>query len=208
MPGNLDWRDIKINLLFSAERDKEVSKKDARQRKFNEIYGIEPSKPKEKVENNFNYNNRNLIEQATKNLYTDLNLAKIKKISENISQIQGNEFINNSSIYKDNINKNGEIKTFEINNSKINEKEIEKAFADKGIHIYEIKEKDTSIMGNMKYNKIVFKIIKNKNGKDFDKKIKGLKKEFKNNKNIDIKTYKKSLAPKKKNADLFPSSLK
>ena len=63
-------------------------------------------------------------------------------------------------------------------------------------------------MGNMKDNKIVFKIIKNKNGKDFDKKIKGLKKEFKNNKNIDIKTYKKSLAPKKKNADLFPSSLK
>ena len=205
LPGNLDWRDIRINLLFSAERDKEVSKKDARTRKFNEIYGSEPSKPKEKVEDNFNYNNRDLIEQATKSLYNDLNEAKIKKISENISQMQGNEFVNNSSIYKDKNNKNDEIKTFEVNNSQINEKEIEKAFADKGIHIYEIKEKDTSVTGNIKDNKIVFKIRENKNDKDFNKKIKDIKRDFKNNKKVDIKT---SLPIKKKNVDLLPSSLK
>ena len=205
LPGNLDWRDIKTNLLFNQERDNDVIKKDARQRKFNEIYGTEPSKPKEKLDNNFNFNNRNLIEQATKNLYNNLNQDKIKKISENISQIQGNEFVNNSSIYKDKNNINNEIKTFEINNISINEKEIEKAFADKGIHVYEIKEKDISVTGNIKDNKIVFKIRENKNDKYFDEKIKDIKKSFKNNKKVDIKT---SLPQKKKNVDLLPSSLK
>ena len=119
--------------------------------------------------------------------------------------MQGNEFVNNSSIYKDKNNKNDEIKTFEVNNSQINEKEIEKAFADKGIHIYEIKEKDTSVTGNIKDNKIVFKIRENKNDKDFNKKIKDIKRDFKNNKKVDIKT---SLQQSKKNGDLIPNSLK
>ena len=204
LPSNLDWRNDKINLLFNSERDKEVIKKNARQRKFNEIYGAEPSKPKEKVEDNFKDNNRKLIEQATKNMYSDLNQAKIKKISENISQIQGNQFVDDSSKYKQK-NNNNEAKTYEINSDKINEKEIEKAFADKGLHIYDIKEGPTSILGNMKNNKIVFKVRENKNDKDFDKKIKELQNDFKENKKADIKTPVQS---KKKNVDLIPSSLK
>ena len=204
LPSNLDWRNDKINLLFNSERDKEVIKKNARQRKFNEIYGAEPSKPKEKVEDNFKDNNRKLIEQATKNMYSDLNQAKIKKISENISQIQGNQFVDDSSKYKQK-NNNNEAKTYEINSDKINEKEIEKAFADKGLHIYDIKDGPTSIMGNMKSNKIVFKVRENKNDKDFDKKIKELQNDFKENKKADIKT---PVQPKKKNVDLIPSSLK
>ena len=58
LPIKVDWRDSKTNLLFNSEKDKEVIKKDARQRKFKEIYGTEPSKPKERVENNFKINDR------------------------------------------------------------------------------------------------------------------------------------------------------
>ncbi len=47
-------------------------------------------------------------------MYSDLNQAKIKKISENISQIQGNQFVDDSSKYKQK-NNNNEAKTYEIN---------------------------------------------------------------------------------------------
>ena len=57
-----------------------------------------------------------------------------------------------------------------MNDDKINEKETEKVFADKGLHIYDIKDGPTSIMGHMKSNKIVFKVRENKHDKDFDKK--------------------------------------
>ena len=205
-PNNLDWRDAKTNLLFNSEKDIEIIKRNARQRKFKEIYGTEPSKPKEKTEDNFKINDRKIIEQETKNMYSGLNQDKIKRISENISQIQGNEFISNSCRFKGKNVNNREIKSFEINNSKINGKEIEKAFADKGIHIYDIKEEKTLVLGNIKDNKIVFKIRENKNDNDFDNKIKDIKNEFKTNKNIDIKSS--SQHPKKKNADLLPSTLK
>ena len=205
LPSNLDWKDTKTNLLFNSEKDKEVIKKDARQRKFNEIYGTEPSKPKEKAENNFKNNDRNLIDQTMKKMYNDLNQAKIKKISENVSQIQGNQFVDKSSKYKEKNNQNNEVISYEINCNRIHEKEIEKAFANKGLHIYDIKEGPTSVMGNISDNKIVFKVRENKNDKDFDKKIKEIKKEFKINKKVDIKT---AVQPKKKNVDLLPSSLR
>ena len=205
LPSNLDWKDAKTNLLFNSEKDKEAIKKDARQRKFNEIYGTEPSKPKEKAENNFKQNDRNLIEQAIKKMYNDLNPTKIKKISENVSQIQGNQFVDKSSKYKEKNNQNNEVISYEINCNRIHEKEIEKAFANKGLHIYDIKEGPTSVIGNIKDNKIVFKVRENKDDKEFDKKIKEIKKEFKNNKKVDIKT---AVQPKKKNVDLLPSSLR
>ena len=138
-------------------------------------------------------------------MYNDLNASKIKKISENISQIQGNQFLNTSSTFKEKRNRNEINKSFEIKNSKITEKEIEKAFADKGIHIYDIKEESTPIIWNMKDNKIVFKIRENKNDKEFENKIKNIQDDFKNNKKIDIK---ETALKKNKNVDIIPSSLK
>ena len=206
MPDNLDWRDAKTTLMFNSEKNKDIMKKDARQRKFEEIYGTDPILPKERVENNFHINDRNLIEKATKNMYSDLNQDKVRRISENISQIQGNQFVDNSSKYKENDNKNENVREYELNCNNVNEKEIEKAFADKGLHIYDIKEKDISVIGKKKDNKISFKIRENKNDQEFDNKIKDIQNDFKNKKKVDIKTSVKQ--QQKKNIDLIPNSLK
>ena len=204
IPLNLDWRDTKTNLLFNSEMNKDIMKKDARQRKFKEIYGSDPVIPKQKAENNFKINDRNLIEKATKEKNPDLNEAKIKKISENISQIQGDQFINKSSKFKIK-NNNDDIKSFEINSDNINQRELEKAFADKGIKIYDVKENTDSILGNNKNNKITFKVRNNDYDKDFNKKINSIKNEFKNKKNAEIKIFSQE---DKKRLDLIPSSVK
>ena len=204
IPLNLDWRDTKTNLLFNSEMNKDIMKKDARQRKFKEIYGSDPVIPKQKAENNFKINDRNLIEKATKEKNPDLNEAKIKKISENISQIQGDQFINKSSKFKIK-NNNDDIKSFEINSDNINQRELEKAFADKGIKIYDVKENTDSILGNNKNNKITFKVRNNDYDKDFNKKINSIKNEFKNKKKAEIKTFSQE---DKKRLDLIPSSVK
>ena len=204
IPLNLDWRDTKTNLLFNSEMNKDIMKKDARQRKFKEIYGSDPIIPKQKAENNFKINDRNLIEKATKEKNPDLNEAKIKKISENISQIQGDQFINKSSKFKIK-NNNDDIKSFEINSDNINQRELEKAFAYKGIKIYDVKENTDSILGNNKNNKITFKVRNNDYDKDFNKKITSIKNEFKNKKNAEIKIFSQE---DKKRLDLIPSSVK
>ena len=204
LPDNLDWKDSKTSLLFNSEKNKDIMKKDARQRKFKEIYGTEPSLPKERVENHFKINARNSIDLATKNMYSELNQDKVKRISENISQIQGNQFVNNSSKYKENSNRNGVEKSYEINSNNINEREIEKAFAEKGIHIYDLRE-EISVTGNKKDNKIIFRLKKNENDNEFENKIKEIQGDFKNNKKGDMKI---SLQQSKKNGDLIPNSLK
>ena len=206
LPMNLDWRDTKTNLLFNGESNKEILKKDARQRKFKEIYGSDPAIPKERTENNFKVNDRNIIEKTTKEMNPDLNQAKIKKISENISQLQGNQFINDSSKYKiKNNNNEDNIKLYEINSKDINQKEIERAFAEKGIKIFDIKEDIDSIFGNKKNNRITFKIRDNEYDKNFDSKVKSVQKEFKNNKNLEIKAFSEQ---EKKKTDLIPNTLK
>ena len=206
LPRNLDWRDTKTNLLFNGESNREILKKDARQRKFKEIYGSDPAIPKERAENNFKINDRNLIEKTTKEMNPDLNQAKIKKISENISQLQGNQFINDSSKYKMKNNSNEDnIKLYEINSKDINQKELERAFAEKGIKIFDIKEDIDSIFGNKKNNKIIFKIRDNEYDKNFDSKVKSVQNELKNKKNVEIKVF--SEQEKKKN-DLIPNTIK
>ena len=206
LPMNLDWRDTKTNLLFNGEMNKDIMKKDARQRKFEEIYGTDPVIPKERTENNFKTNDRKLIEKTTKEINPEFNQAKIKKISENISQIQGNEFLNDSSKYKiKNNNAEDNIKLYEINAKNINQKEIERAFAEKGIRIYDVKEKVDSIFGVNKDNKITFKIRDNENDKDFNAKIKNVQNDFKNKRNVEIKPVSQQ---EKKQADLIPNSIK
>ena len=206
MPRNLDWRDTKTNLLFNGEMNKNIMKKDARQRKFNEIYGSDAIIPKERAENNFKTNDRNLIEKTTKQMNPDLNQAKIKKISEGISQIQGNQFLNDSSKYKiKNTNADDNIQLYEINSKNINKKEVEKAFAEKGIKIYDVKENIDSILSSEKNNRITFKIRDNENDKDFNNKIKDVQYEFKKRNNAEIKTL---FQEEKKKADLIPNSIK
>ena len=206
LPMNLDWRDTKTNLLFSGEMNKNIMKKDARQRKFNEIYGSDAIIPKQRAENNFKTNDRNLIEKTTKQMNPDLNQAKIKKISEGISQIQGNQFLNDSSKYKiKNTNADDNIQLYEINSKNINKKEVEKAFAEKGIKIYDVKENIDSILSSEKNNRITFKIRDNENDKDFNNKIKDVQNEFKKRNNAEIKTL---FQEEKKKADLIPNSIK
>ena len=206
LPCNLDWKNEKVNLLFNSERNEDIMHKDARQRKLKELYGVEPSSfnGKGKGGKNIKNSERKLIEQATKQTYSNLNQSKIKKLSENVSEIQGNQFVNNSSKYKTHKDFYNNFNTYEIHNKNINEKEIEKAFAEKGIHIYDVKEENISIIGNKKDNKIVFKIRENKNDKDFDNKIKEVQNDFKNKKKINIKAF---VQQKKKGGDLIPNSL-
>ena len=206
LPPNLDWRDTKTNLLFNGEMNKDIMKKDARQRKFKEIYGSDATIPKERAENNFKTNDRNLIEKKTKQMNPNLNQAKIKKISENISQIQNNQFINDSSKYKiKNNNEEDNIKLYEINSKNINKKEVEKAFAEKGIKIYDVKENIDSILSSDKNNRITFKIRDNENDKDFNNKIKNVQNVFKERNNAEIKTLSQE---EKKKVDLIPNSIK
>ena len=206
LPMNLDWRDTKTNLLFNNETNKEIMKKDARQRKFKELYGSNPEIPKERVENNFKTNDRNLIEKKTKEMNPDYNEAKIKMISSNISQIQGNQFLNESSRYKiKNKYDEDNNKIYEINSKDINKEEIQRAFAQRGIKIYDVKEESDAIFGNNKNNKITFKIRDNEYDEEFNSKIKNIQNDFKNNKRAEIKVF----SQKEKNKiDLIPNSVK
>ena len=201
-PSNLDWKNEKISLLFNSERNEDIMNIDARQRKLKDLYGVEPSSPKEKKLTIIKKNKSKILEQTVKDSY-NLNNANIKKLSESV----GNLYVNNLTKYKTKNNFNNDFKIYEIEgkkNKNINEKEIAKAFAEKGIHIFDIREKNFSVTENKKYNKIVFKIRENKNDKDFDNKIKEIQNDFKNKKKINIKT---SNQQKKKNVDLIPNSL-
>ena len=204
LPMNLDWRDEKTNLLFNGEMNKDIMKKDARQRKFKELYGSGPSIKKERAENNFKINDRKIIEKTAKENNPNLNEAKIKKISENISQIQGNEFLNNSSKYKNkNSNNEDNIKLFEVNSKYIGKKEIERAFAQRGIKIYDVKEESDAIFIN-KDNKITFKIRENEYDKDFNSKMQNIKNELIKEK-AEIKEYSQQ---EKNKGDLIPNSIR
>ena len=202
LPMNLDWRDTKTNLLFNGEMNKDIMKKDARQRKFKELYGSEPAIKKERIENNFKINDRKIIEKMTKENNPNLNEAKIKRISENISQIQGNQFLNN---YRQVDNKKEDnIKLFEVNSKNLGKREIEKAFAQRGIKIYDVKEESDAIFGVNKDNKITFKIRENEYDKDFDSKIQDIKNKFIKEK-TEIKVYSQQA---KNKGNLIPNSVR
>ena len=202
IPGNLDWKNEKLNLLFNTERNEEIMQTDARQRKLKELYGVEPSSPKEKGIKIIRKNKSKIIEQTGKDSFSNLNHDNIKKLSESVGNLLGYNF----SKYKTKNDFNNDFKIYETqskNNKNINEKEIEKAFAQKGIHIYDVREENLSVTGNKKGNQIVFKIRENKNDENFNNKIKELQNDFKNKKRINIKPSDKK---KKKNVDVIPNS--
>ena len=88
LPSKLDWRNPNLYLYFPQSKNENIMKQNARQRKFNNIYGKDPAFSKEKTFEEFKSDNRPEIEEAAKNNYKNLTYSKIKKISDNISQMQ------------------------------------------------------------------------------------------------------------------------
>ena len=213
LPIKLDWRDDKTYLLFPQSKNRDIIKQNPRQKKFKNLYGSQPTIPKQKLGEEFNSDQRKEVEQMAKNYYKDINYSKMKKICGNISQFQIND---NNKILNEQINYNkNDIKTkiYEIiqrknkdNYNIINIEEIRKKFANKGIHIYDIEENMNIIMDNKIMNKINFKIRDNKNDKTTTEKIKQIKQEFDNDKII----MKEKIENKKENNnynDIMPIKL-
>jgi hypothetical protein len=168
-------------------------KKSARERKFKNAYGADPILPKKKLGQEFTSDDRPKIDEAMKNNYQNLiNYSKMKRITENISQMQGNKFINDNNINiknkntkNDFTNNNPKGMTFELKTKSkkkfLSNYEIEKAFANKGIHIYDVKEDMGTILNSKDYNKIELKVRDNNNKNNgLELKINRIKEELKN----------------------------
>ena len=210
LPVKLDWRDEKSHLLFPQNKNRDILKKNCRERKFKNLYDSEPILPKEKLGQEFKSDKRSEIEKMAKNYYKNKNYAKIRKLSDNISQFQiegSNKVLNDINYNTENIQgiRYEIIQKNYINNySKITTEELEKKFAKKGLHIYDIKENMNSLMNNKNMNKITFKLRENQKDEKAKEIIKEIKNEFINNK-ILMKIEEEN---KKHNNDLMPNNLK
>ena len=206
LPNKLDWRDSHCYLLFPQNKNSDILKKNARQRKFKEIYGSDPIIAKEKLCEEFKSNERPEIDEAAKNNFRNINFSKMKRISENISQMQGNKFINESN--KNMKNKELESNDYEIKSIKnkklISNNELKKHFTNKGMHIYDLRESMGTILNHKNDNKIEFKIRENNKDSNFEKKINNIKQELKG-KGILLE---EKIKKKKENTDIFPHTLK
>ena len=213
LPKKLDWRDPQLYLLFPQNKNEDILKNNARQRKFKEIYGQDPILPKERLCEEFKSDERFEIEEEAKNNYTNVNFSKMKRISENISQMQGNKFLKENSknylnVQNHESKNNEEGKTYEIKSTKnkvlISNKELEKHFANNGIHLYDLIEKAGSVFNNKNDNKIEFKIRNNNKGSNLEGKITQIKKELKDKGFI----LKEKNIKKKEGNDIIPHTLK
>ena len=215
LPVKLDWKDPKTYLLFPQNKNRDILKKNSRQRKFKNLYNIDPALPKEKLGQEFKTDNRKEVEQITKNYYNNLNYAGMRKISDNISQYQIQE--NNKILNDHNYNVNNiKEKTYEIiytksrnNNYNItSNEELEKKFAKKGIHVYDIKDNNKPIINNNKnINVISFKIRENEKDEKIKEKIKEIQNEFiKDNLMMKAKIENKK-ENKKENNDIIPRDI-
>ena len=211
LPNKLDWRDPQCYLLFPQNKNSDILKKNARQRKFKEIYGTDPIMPiRDKLCEEFQSDDRPEIDEAAKNNYKNINFSKMKRISDNISQMQGNKFINQNNRNKTNSDliNNEKKHTYEIRTTKnkqlLSNNELEKHFANKGIHIYDVREKMGTILGNKNDNKIEFKIRENNKDSNYEGKINDIKKEFKDKGLV----MKEKINKKKQNTDIIPQTLK
>ena len=210
LPIELKWNDPKLYLLFPQNKNSDILKKSARDRKFYNIYGTNPISPKEQ----FKYNDRPEINMAAKNTYNDMNYSSMKRICDNISQMQGKKFINESSKKNKNFRninkkKNNDGVSYELQTKKskrfISNNEIEKKFAEKGIHIYDIRENMDSIFRNKKIYKIDFKVRDNYNDNNFEGKINRIKEELLKEKGLIMS---EKVNKKRQNNDLMPHDLK
>ena len=210
-PIKLDWRNEKFHLLLPQNKNRDILKKNSRQRKFKNLYNADPVLPKQKLGEEFKSNTRNDIEKKAKEHYKNINYARIRKLSDNISQfqIEGNDKLLNDNNYN---SENIQGIKYEIIQKKdksnnyytITNEELEKKFAKKGIHIYDIEDNMNSLMNNKNMNKITFKIRENKKDGNIKQKIKEIKNDFIND-NILMKIKEEN---KKQNNDLMPHDLK
>ena len=210
-PIKLDWRDEKLRLLLPQNKNRDILKKNSRQRKFKNLYNAEPILPKQKIGEEFKSDTRNEIEQKTKEYYKNINYARIRKLSDNIAQFQiegNNKILNDINYNSENIQgiKYEIIQKKDKSNNyyTITNEELEKKFAKKGIHIYDIEENMNSLMNNKNFNKITFKIRENKKDGNIKQKINEIKNDFIND-NILMKIKEENI---KQNNDLMPHDLK
>ena len=210
-PIKLDWRDEKLRLLLPQNKNRNILKKNSRQRKFKNLYNAEPILPKQKLGEEFKSDTRNEIEQKTKEYYKNINYARIRKLSDNIAQFQiegNNKILNDNNYNSENIQgiKYEIIQKKDKSNNyyTITNEELEKKFAKKGIHIYDIEENMNSLMNNKNFNKITFKIRENKKDGNIKQKINEIKNDFIND-NILMKIKEENI---KENNDLMPHDLK
>ena len=212
LPIKLDWKDAKFYLLFPQNKNRDILKKNSRQRKFKNLYNTEPIIPKEKLGQEFKSDKRKEVENMTKNYYKDINYSKMKKICDNISQYQILDNNHKEEIKEPIHYNNDDIKTntYEIVQIKnrykcnlINKEEIKKKFAKKGIHIYNIEENMDSIMNNKNMNSIKFKIRENQKDEKVIEKINQIKKDFIKD-NI---LMKQKMENKKEKNDIIPKTL-
>ena len=210
-PIKLDWRDEKLRLLLPQNKNRDILKKNSRQRKFKNLYNTEPILPKQKIGEEFKSDTRNEIEQKTKEHYKNINYALMRKLSDNIAQFQiegNNKLLNDNNYNSENIQgiKYEIIQKKDKSNNyyTITNEELEKKFAKKGIHIYDIEENMDSLMNNKNFNKITFKIRENKKDGNIKQKINEIKNDFIND-NILMKIKEENI---KQNNDLMPHDLK
>ena len=210
-PIKLDWRDEKLRLLLPQNKNRDILKKNSRQRKFKNLYNAEPILPKQKIGEEFKSDTRNEIEQKTKEHYKNINYALMRKLSDNIAQFQiegNNKLLNDNNYNSENIQgiKYEIIQKKDKSNNyyTITNEELEKKFAKKGIHIYDIEENMNSLMNNKNFNKITFKIRENKKDGNIKQKINEIKNDFIND-NILMKIKEENI---KQNNDLMPHDLK
>ena len=210
-PIKLDWRDEKLRLLLPQNKNRDILKKNSRQRKFKNLYNAEPILPKQKLGEEFKSDTRNEIEQKTKEYYKNINYARIRKLSDNIAQFQiegNNKILNDNNYNSENIQgiKYEIIQKKDKSNNyyTITNEELEKKFSKKGIHIYDIEENMNSLMNNKNFNKITFKIRENKKDGNIKQKINEIKNDFIND-NILMKIKEENI---KQNNDLMPHDLK
>ena len=190
-PSKLNWKDSKSSLYFANETDEKIATQTARQRKVKEFYGSNEKYEKFKSEKKNNINDRKIIEKITSEKNPQINsISKIKKIAEGISQLEQkdlNEVFNLKKNHNENIT--CEVVTSRIKNGSVDLKDIEKIFANNGIHLYGLKEEARPVFGSRNDNKIIFNIRKSENDKNFGTKLKEAKSELKNRKGIVIKSH-------------------
>ena len=214
LPVKLDWKDPKVYLLFPQSKNRDVLKKNSRQRKFKDLYNTEPIIPKEKLGQEFESDNRKDVENMTKNYYKNIDYSKMKKICDNIAQYKIHDSTDNNEKIKEPINYNKDdirTNTYEIIQRKkngiynmINAEDIKKKFAKKGIHVYDIEEDINSIMNNKNMNSINFKIRENQKDENVKEKIKQIKQDFIK----DNLLMKEKMENKKEKNDITPNTLK
>ena len=190
--AKLDWRDANVDKYFKKQPDKVISETNAKQRKLNELYGKDAKASEDVTKADNDQQFRKNLEFDLHNEHPQENEAQIKKRIENLSAIQGKEFVNETSKYNK-INNNRKCQNYEIKNfsniNQVNVPEIEKLIRSKGMHVYGVNTEEFYVGDNQK-GRIVFSLRENEDGNKFDQKVKEIKDILKKEQGLDITEYK------------------